>query len=283
MPFATRQPRRFTTKTLRAECQALRADLLAQGLASAEECAAFWPGGAENPERGFDGFVVCFQQYGRLLGRLERAATGETNHTMLEATVRQAAARQPVPVSLSIGERSVYPKSAYALAWLDALDAVTRPVARLVSSLAAELDPDDLRALPPLVQSMAMRTWAWILLCEGVSVPFGDEGAITPPAWTEQLVAEDFLAIFVAHQQLHHQAILIMAAALADDAEPTRERSRLSLSGFLAGYASEHGIAPSHLMRRWAFPEALAAAVASAESHRVSKANAKTQRPEAPR
>ncbi len=58
------------------------------------------------------------------------------------------------------------------------------------------------------------------------------------------------------------------------------ERSRLSLSGFLAGYASQHGIAPSHIMRRWSLGEAIAAATAAAESHRVSEINAKRKQRE---
>lgn len=274
----TRTPRQFTGTALRARCRSLREQLLGQHIATAEELAGVWPGGPENALQGFDAWIECYAQLTRFAGRLERAATSETDHTLLEATVRAAAARQPVPVALSIGERLVHPKSAWALSWLDALDAMVQPVARLATELATVVeDPEELRGMPALAQGLALRTWAWILLSEGVDVPFPADGAIEPPEYTAALLPEDYLAIYVAHRRLHFEAIALMAAALASDEAAGPERSRLNLSGFLAGYASEHGIAPSHLMRRWSFPEALAAAVASAEAHRVAKANAKAK------
>ena len=275
---ATRTPRQLTGAALRARCRSLREQLLRQQLATAEELSAVWPGGAENGYTKADAWVECYAQLVRFAGRLERMAKTETDHALLEATVRAASARQPVPVSLSIGERLVHPKSAWALSWLDALDAMVQPVARLATELvtAAE-DSADLRGMPALAHGLALRTWAWILLTEDVGVPFPAEGAIEPPDYTAQLLPEDYVAIFVAHRQLHFEAIALMASALASDEDAGPERSRLNLSGFLSGYASEHGIAPSHLMRRWSFPEAMAAAVASAESHRVAKANAKAK------
>lgn len=269
----TRRTRRFTARALREECQALKADLLAQGLASVDECAAYWPGGAENADRGFDGFIVCFQQYGRLLGRLELRATSGVDDGQLERAVRAAAARQPMPVLLSIGDRNVYPKSAWALSFLESLDDIVAPMAALVAEISEHESSanDELRGMPRLVEGLAWRTWSWILLTEGVGLPFGDEGDITPPEWTSTLLFEDIITIWVAHRQLHADAAAIMTSAMPRE---RGERSRLTLSGFLAGYASEHGIAPSHIMRRWSLPEAIAAAMASAESHRVAEANA---------
>ncbi len=271
-------PRRFTAGGLKTACSALRADLLTAGLASEEECRAYWPGGRENLDRGFDGFVYCYQQYGRLMGRGEPQHGADSKQdALLEATVRAAAARQPMPVQLSIGERLVYPKSAWALAWLDALDSIIAPAATMAAELASSEDTaiDHLRAFPVLLQAMAVRTWVWVLLSEGVGVPFGDEGVIDPPEYTTKLLPEDLIAIYSAHQKLHYDAITVMAAAMPKE---DGEESRLSLGGFLAGYASEHGVAPSHIMRRWSFPEAIAAAIATYESHRVSQLNAKRKR-----
>lgn len=267
--------RQFTLSYLRARCTELRQLLAAPGAGSAspEELKAAWPGGAHNPHRGLDGWIECYALLRAYTDRHDlMTARAETASSELERAVRAAAARQPVPVSLSIGERMVYPKSAWALAFLDSLDAVVEPLVAAQLALVGTEDADAIRALPSLAKGLAWRTWAWVLLSEGVGLPFPDEGVIEPPTWTEQLLIEDFLLIWKAHRQLHYEASVIMALAMPK--EPG-EASRLSLGGFLAGYASEHGIAPSVLMRRWSFPEAMAAAVASAESHRVAEANAK--------
>lgn len=251
-------------------------------LATADEVKDAWPGGANNRDHGVDGWIECYAQLAGFSARQEvREMRRADALDKLEATVRAAAARQAVPVTLSIGPRSVYPKSAWALAFLDSLDAIMAPVAAMASALSDVTDdattPDDLRGMPALAQGMAWRTWAWVLLSEGVDLPFPDEGVIDPPEFTAQLLPEDLLAIYSAHRQLHYDACAIMAVAMPH--EPG-ERSRLSLGGFLAGYASEHGLPPSVLMRRWSFPEAMAAAVAAFESHRVAEANAKRRQRE---
>lgn len=271
--------RTHTAPGLKARCRGLREQLEKQGVATAEEIARYWPGGSVNRYTGYDGWIECYAQLVRLAGRLERQTqTASQADDKLEATVRAAAARQPIPVALSIGEYAVHQKSAYALAFLDSLEAASRPLAALHASLidgSTEAD-QTLRAMPDLVAITAWRTWAWVLCTPGVALPFGDVGAIAPPAWTADLLAEDYLLIWTAHRRLHYEATAIMANAMASDGGP--ERSRLSLSGFLAGYGAEHGIAPSVLIRRWGFPEAVAAAVASYESHRVATANAEAER-----
>lgn len=275
--------REYSVAGLRARCQELRTLILAptSPLASAEEVRAIWPGGADNRRRGLDAWIECYAQLARIAAREEAIAASRADASQqLDTVVREAAARQPVPVTLTIGERAVYPKSAWALSWLDSLDAVMAPVVRLSDEVIREAEAlpegetlDALRAMPALAQGMAIRTWAWILLEPGVGLPFPDEGAIEPPDYTAQLQAEDLLAIYAAHRQMHHTAIAIMASAMPREAGG--ERSRLSVGGFLASYASEHGLQPSHVLRRWSFPEAMAAAVASYESHRVAEANAK--------
>jgi hypothetical protein len=269
--------RRFTTGKLKAECRSLRADIIEHELATDDECAQFWPGGTRNLMRGQDAWIYAFAQFTRLFGRLEqhqrdgeRAARGDA----LQKAVLRAASRQPVRVELSIGERAVHQKSAHALFVLDSIDATVQPLAEAVLQLA-DADPDDVRGMIPLTKSLAWRTWAWILLSPGVELPFGDEGAIEPPEWTEQLLPEDFVAIYAAHRELHFEAAGIMGAAFPRE---EGETSRLSLGGFLAGYASEHGIQPSEMIRRWGLPEALAAAVSSSENYRVAKANAEAKR-----
>jgi hypothetical protein len=275
------QARAYSVAQLRAKCTELRRGLSVPGdaLASDDEIRAAWPGGDRNPYRGLDGWIECYALLSALGARQELQATrAEEASGALERTVRNAASRQPVTVSLSIGDRTVYPKSAWALAFLDSLDATMAPLAVVFSEIAEdEGGHEALRGLPSLAKGLAWRTWAWVLLSDDVGLPFPDEGVIEPPTWTEQLRPEDFLVIWKAHREIHYEASLIMSLAMPS--EPG-ERSRLSLGGFLAGYGSEHGIAPSVLVRRWSFPEAMAAAVASYEAHRVAEANAKRKQGE---
>jgi hypothetical protein len=266
--------RRFTRTGLTNACRELRDTILAEQLATPAECAAVWPGGAENSDRTLDGWIYAYAQLSRLFGRLELRSQAGADDARLEQEVRRAAARQPISVGLSVGERLVYPKSAWTLFFLDALDAIVRPIAELQLALG-DADPQDLRGQVPLLQGLAWRTWAWILTAPGVDLPFPDDGPIDPPAWTAELLEVDFVRLYAAHRKLHLESSLIMGTAFPSE---DGERSRLSLTGFLAGYASEHGIPPSDILRRWSMPEALAAAIASAEAHRVAKANAERER-----
>ncbi|GAB1344793.1 hypothetical protein [Gemmatimonas sp.] len=273
---------RTTAKELRARCRSIREQLIGQQLATAEEIAAVWPGGESNYGLGMTGWIECYAQLTRFAGRLETsgAAQSAAQSAQLESVVRAASSRAPKPVVLSCGDYAVHPKSAHTLAFLDSLEAVQRPLVRLMVTRAQDetLEPGELDALLPMARSLAQRTWAWVLLSPGVGLPFEDNAQLVPPAWTEQLTPEDLLTIYFAHREIHAEAVAIMSAAIPHDGGPVQ--SRLSLSGFLTGYASEHGLPPSQLMRQWSLPESVAAALASAEAHRVADENAKAKRSE---
>lgn len=271
---------RTTAKDLKTRCKSLRDQLIGQQLATAEEVAAVWPGGALNHGQGFTGWIETYAQLTRFAGRLEVSVETHSaaQSQQLEAVVRAASSRAPKPLALTVGDYAVHPKSAHTLAFLDSLEAVQRPLVRLMIDRAQDetLEPSELEALLPMTRSLAQRTWAWVLLTPGVGLPFDDFAPIDPPVWTKELTPEDLLAIYFAHRELHAEAVAIMSAAIPRDGGPAQ--SRLSLSGFLTGYASEHGLPPSQLMRQWSLPESVAAALASAESHRVAEENAKAKR-----
>lgn len=261
--------RLFTAAKLRAWCKERRPLLASDQLATEDELALHWPGGKSNPYRGHDAWIWCHAQYTRFFGRQETRQSRKLGVAeQLAAVVHDAQSRTPIPVPLSIGERAVYPKSDHALRFLDALDATIDPI------VAVAFDgetPPEFAIYSALAKSLAWRTWAWILTHPGVRLPFNETGGIEPPAWTLDLVPEDFLAIYVAHRELHSNAVQIMAEAFPP--EPG-QKSRLGLSGFLGSYASENGIRPSRIMRQWSLPEVYAAAISNAETHRVAHANA---------
>lgn len=196
----------------------------------------------------------------------------EAMRTALARAVRRAASRETVTVELSIGKRAVSPKSAWTLWWLESLDATAQSIARLANELFDIPEASELLGFPTITQGLAWRTWAWILLSPGVGLPFSAAEQIDPPDWTMHLLPEDFLAIYKAHRTLHLEDSVAMAAAFPS---ANREQSRLYLGGFLSSHANDAGVAPSDIIHGWSLPEAFASAVAVAEAHRVSIANAK--------
>lgn len=265
--------RHHSARGLTTSCRALRASLRKYDVATDDEIAYVWPRGEGNPYQGYDAWIECYAELKSLTRRVERQASRDTTRDdELERAVRASASKQPVALALSIGTQCVYPKSAWSLWFLDSLDAVSLALFEQAATIVA--DHPDLRGFPSIAQGLAYRTWAWVLLHPGVGLPFDDAGLIAPPEWTTHLITEDHVAIYLAHKQLHYDASAIMGSAFPRE---DKERSRLSLSGFLAGYGSEHGIRPSELFRRWSLPEALAAAIASSESYRVAKANAERE------
>jgi len=249
-------------------------------LATEEEAAAAFPGGANNPLTGHDAWIECYAQltaFGER--RTMREAGREQARERIAEVVARSSARQPRPVALSIGDDYlVHPKAPYALAWLDTIDRIAAPLASHALSLVSLLestDADDVAASrwAPLVHSKAMRTWAWILLSEGAELPFGDSGAIEPPEWTQSLLWPDFIAIYIEHRTLHADDVMAMMAAT--QSEPGEERSRLGMGGFYAGMALEIKIDAAHLIRRWSFPQSVAANFTAHEQQRIGEANAK--------
>ncbi len=253
-------------------------------LATDAEIAAVWPGGERNPLRGYDGWIECYAQL-TAFGERDSMREGAraTAKARVAEIVARAAARQPVPVELSIGLHAEYPKSAQTLALLDAIDAIVAPAAQEVVDLqqqlaeaeapAAEKDVLLGRVWAAIARSLAMRTWAWILLTEGVDTPFGDTGTIEPPDWTAQLTAADVLAIYLAHRSLHHDDVHAMVLAMPR--ETGGERSALGFGGFGVGLAMELKVEPHRVVRRWSIPEQVAAGLTMHEQQRVAEANAK--------
>lgn len=261
----------WSASGLEARCDALRASCLARGVAPSS-IAAVWPGGPENAITDPLGtWVVC---YGNLMALFRQAEERKlVDRDQLDAMLAAALARAPVPVTLAHGERvAVYPKSYHALRWLDTLDR------SLVDAARAADEAEQLGAFIafPLVESLAVRLWAWILTTEAPGLPFNEAAPDEPPEWTLTLEAADLLQLAAAHTQVNATRLRLIAEAFPPERRDDGS-SRLSLAGFLGSTAQEMGVPAFDVMRRFSLGELFAQAVLAGQAAREAHARAKTQ------
>lgn len=261
---------------MRRRCADLRTSLLHAHSATEEELAAYWPGGSENSDsKGLGAWLYCWGNLMRFMARQEPAR----EQALLDVALARQLAAQPMVVPTTGGEtRHVYPKSYHALRFLDMLD---RELVMLIDrARVADVDSGDGAAvamLAPLMESLAVRLWAWILTHPAPGLPFDDGGeAPDPPAWTQTLSATDLLSLMRAHAQVNARDLQIIAGAFPQDAGGVE--TRLSLAGFLGTASDALGVRPFELMRKWSLGELFAQRVTAAESARASHAAAKAHR-----
>src|SRR5690348_13232097 len=77
----------WSASEIKERCRGMRQTLTVRALATPEEIAAYWPGGAENQEKGKGGWIYCYANYVGFLRRAEaRKPTSATaDRVMLEA------------------------------------------------------------------------------------------------------------------------------------------------------------------------------------------------------
>lgn len=266
----------LTLGELRQTAELAERQLVAAGVISEEMVALRRPGASAYPDEG----VLTWLQYYNWLGikTPDGSRAPKASADALRA-LGEAMSNVPQAVTLQSGDRvAVYPKSLYALQWLEALDAGYQGTAEAMVALEASEDAplrDAARFAGVLTEGLAIRLWAWILTYEQSDLPFADAGPVPePPAWTARLTAADIYALWQAHQYVHQETLeLISTMFPRDPASPTR----LPLHGFLGAEARERGVRASDLMRRWPIGEIFATSVSAAEAQREAIATAKAR------
>jgi hypothetical protein len=187
-------------------------------------------------------------------------------------------AEEPVVVVCSDGKvRLVHPKSYHALAWLDSLDRqhLTHAAAAAAAAESENASAEELKvhALAPLVSSLAVRMWLWILTTPGAGLPF-DEAleTVDPPPWTKAIAPADVLAVFEAHVHVNHERLQVISRAFPS--ETGGGKSRLPLAGFVGALAHESGQDARLLMRSHSLGKLFAMSVAAAETAREARKRA---------
>lgn len=261
----------LTADYLRAQCEAFLESIIAEGgdRATAEAHA---PGAPENPATGALGWLRYYQQLNRqhavVVGHGGGSAAG-IRETEIDRVLAEAAADVPVMVAFDDGQiRGVYPKSYHALRWLDSLDAQQLG---LMEAAAAAMTGDthnveQLLALAPLMDSLAVRLWFWILTHPHPDLPFDEEHAgAKPPKWTMRASPADRVRVFAAHMEVNHRRIRLMTSYFPSK---SGHASRLPLSGFIAHVAEEKGMAVPLLMRKWSLGALFAGVISAGQAAR---------------
>lgn len=268
----------WTVPAATERCRILRQSLVARGV-PADRLDAGQPGTAEGRDPAtLDAWIQYYVDLRVEWAGLETQRQHDA--ALVSSAVAESLANAPHAVHLSVGGRKVYPKSYHALRWLDCLDWTLRDVAQRSAALAAQAEQDpsvlEARALAPLVESRAVRLWAWVLTHEGTGLPFDDADAerAEPPAWTRELTPEDLLRLAEGHVTVHAKRLKVLSEAFP--ADPSGE-TRLPLAGFLGTQAAELGVRPMELMRSWALGEAFASAITSAQAAREARAAAQAK------
>lgn len=266
---------------LQRQCATLERECTVAGVA-AELLAGERPGAGENPDPGPFGWLRYFKFLHRTHATAGRAASpaGELSAALVDDVLAASLADEPIVVTCSDGERRpVYPKSYHALRWLDALDASLRLNAQCALACAELADGHELKvaAMAPLVESLAVRLWLWVLTHPEPGLPF-DEGDRDPqpPAWTGQVTPEDLVAFQHAHVEVHRVRLAILGQALPPD--PAAGTSRLSLAGFVGAAANEVNAPRREVMRQWSLGSLFASAVASARASKEARDRADARR-----
>lgn len=264
----------WSTADVTRRCRELRDVLVRRRVATDEEIAAYWPGGAANQEAHRRGrWIYCYANLIRMMGRTETRA----HDADIDRTLAAALAAEPQRVECADGvTRAVYPKSYHSLRWLDALDRSVVDLGRMLLELEDSEEATRALMVAPLAESLAVRLWAWTITEGGpdgpATLPFDEAQAPEPPEWTKALTPGDVLSLARAHAEVNARRLRIISEAFPAEAGGS---GRLTLSGFLGTAAQELGARPADVLRRWSLGEVFAQAVTAAEAAREAYARAK--------
>lgn len=224
-----------TTAGLRERARKFRDALLALGAATPDEIASYWPGGERNRDRGHDGWVYCYGQLARLMGRTEQQEhASEAEQTLARLAAEDALRGAVQLVRLTDPDRdgkprsvAVAPKSYHALVHITERDGYLGRLALDVSALAEASSGAAILTRGQAIQEMNYqhRVLCWIVCQEGCQLPFRDsEERPEPPAWTEALSPFDIVRIIEAHKLVNGVRLQLALRLLAPPEPGTGQR-----------------------------------------------------------
>lgn len=272
----------LTAEVLEARCREYRDIFLDDDTATPEELDPYWPGGAQNPLTGQDGWIVaygrCHWLLGRAIGHEEERTRGQRmGHA--ERDVLKLLTDEPERVTLVDRSEdgreqylSVYPKSAMALEHIAAANLLCAWLCDQITILEQHAEgPLDLERL---IEARAMRGYyerliCWIATTKGPQLPYPVE-AVRPalPAYIEQLSPLDYYLLCEAFTRIHADRLRAL-----DRMESRGERP--DWPGLYVGAASELQVAVSRLWGEHSLGEIAATASEKVRLADEAKARAK--------
>lgn len=239
-------------RDIQERCREYREELAEQPeLCTAEELAAYWPGGEENPGTGRGAWFYCYGNMLRFLGRSE-LQDREADESKGEQAAIEAARELPLAVDLQDqpGKTiSVYPKSFDALSLIDELDLGGRWLGARVVALEQEdsagavmAAQDGKRGVTEIAELIA-----WIVTTPGPGTPYPAESEPPPiPDHIRALSPIDLVRIAAAHLQVNRTRIALIVSLLQGRGE---RNERVSWSTIAAHAADNLGQPIEHLLK----------------------------------
>jgi hypothetical protein len=253
---------------LQGFCQQYRQDLLVRQVATADEIAACWPGGADNNDKSTWGWVRCYGSLRVMVARLspaERAAA----EAQRKQQVLDALSDTPETVELSGGvTRTVYAKSDVALGMIDGLN---RKLAAIVDDASVLRLVDTAEAIDLCIrahseQSFLQRVMAWIITTPGPGLPFPENAIeVELPDEYASLTPIDYYILAEAFQRVN----ILRLAMLSDSRTPGK---RPDWPVYWASVSGDTGIPVPRLRRDQSLASLLATNAERARAHREAMA-----------
>ncbi len=257
-------------------------------LCTPEELAAYWPGGSENTIPGRGSWYYCFQQYGRLLGRLERIENDAD-----EARGEQAAldAVQELPLSVTLTDPGaegkpqtlqVYPKSYEVISFCDGMDTAVRwLLARADALIQADSTESVLAAQDGLATvARVHQLLCWIACTPGPGSPYPiEQPPPDPPEPFRSLSPLDVMRVMGAYAECNRTRIALTVSLLRPLGE---ESKRVQWSVLAAGAAKSMNQPIEAILKHRAFATWVAQFVLTsrAEIEQAERARQQQHRPD---
>jgi hypothetical protein len=269
-------------RALRAQCDALAADLLQAGQATADALRVVRPGGAENPKRDGSAWVRFYGQLQLLRGRAQSGASSGSGGSASDDSLTLAAlSAAPTIVRTLAGERAVHPKSLSTLLHCHGRELVLGKLAALVAALKdADTNDEHADSIADAVDEIdrQLRILAWIALTTGPGLPFPRHDRA--PAIPDDVAALDPVSVLEINRgfaRVNWVNLRAMQSLIEPDPDAGGDRTRPSWSVFAGALAVELHEDPKDLIENRALVSIMAMTSLAASSRRAAMNDAKRQ------
>ena len=258
----------------RAECGLLAEHLVREQAVSDADVKAHTPGGANNPDKGADGW----RSFDRWLQRRHAVMVHEQEKQggnfsdaddMTLVDILRGAPEAVTCVARESDEENsppmrvmVYTKSFHALMEVAQIDKALAWLAAHLDRLCTTDQVTEAKSLDLMVRIMPemallYQRLAWIVTHPGCGLPYpDDQTAPTPPVRFQRLDAKDFMRINAAHHRVNELNLRAVRNLISKESGGTTT-DRPSWTVFFGAASEALKVRPETLMRDWSLAEAL--------------------------